>query len=116
MRVEQLDRLRVLLCDKHRELTQLIAERQSIEGRLDGSDEMAETITDGRDGTRSDEVDLLMSRREGVELTEVSRALQRMDVGDYGICLACGKPIAYARLEVQPAAAKCMACQATSER
>ena len=113
---QQLDRLRALLGDKHRALTQLIVERQSLASRLDGSDEMAEITADEREGARSDEVDVLLSRREGIELAEVGQALQRMDDGDYGTCVACGKPIAYARLEVQPAAAKCTACQEASER
>jgi RNA polymerase-binding transcription factor DksA len=37
-------------------------------------------------------------------------ALQRLDVGSYGVCVSCGQPIPEARLEVLPAATTCIAC------
>ena len=43
-------------------------------------------------------------------LTEVEKALGKMDTGSYGQCESCGKPIPEARLEAMPAAAYCMDC------
>jgi RNA polymerase-binding transcription factor DksA len=31
--------------------------------------------------------------------------------GDYGVCEDCGEPIGAARLQAQPAALRCAACQ-----
>jgi RNA polymerase-binding transcription factor DksA len=51
-----------------------------------------------------------------VELSEVKSALQRLDAGTYGDCLACGEPIPLQRLLVMPAAQRCTACQAADEQ
>ena len=50
------------------------------------------------------------------EVAEIERALHRMDNATYGDCVDCGEPIPLARLRVQPAALRCTACQAASER
>ncbi len=47
---------------------------------------------------------------------QVVAALQRIDDGSYGRCLACGEPIADERLDVRPEAAYCMADQQRLER
>jgi RNA polymerase-binding protein DksA len=44
------------------------------------------------------------------ELRKISAALQRLDSGDYGICVACGLPIKEGRLEVYPYADECIDC------
>ena len=41
-------------------------------------------------------------------LQEVDAALERLNVGNYGLCQACGKPIGGARLEAMPAARFCI--------
>ncbi len=38
------------------------------------------------------------------ELREVEAALQRMEMGSYGLCEECGNEIPYERLKVQPTA------------
>jgi RNA polymerase-binding transcription factor DksA len=49
-------------------------------------------------------------------LDEVADALARLDAGEYGICTACGQPIAAERLEVVPETRWCVACQGEQER
>ena len=44
------------------------------------------------------------------ELRKISAALQRLDAGEYGICIACGMPINAGRLEVYPYADECIDC------
>jgi len=44
------------------------------------------------------------------ELAKISAALQRLDAGDYGICVECGLPIKPGRLEVYPYADECIDC------
>jgi RNA polymerase-binding protein DksA len=53
--------------------------------------------------------------RDREEAARVTEALQRLDAGTYGNCLGCGEPIGWHRLLVQPAAARCVACQAIAE-
>lgn len=47
------------------------------------------------------------SRRE---LQQISRALLRMDSGDYGICANCGADIGEGRLNAVPEATHCIKC------
>jgi DnaK suppressor protein len=44
------------------------------------------------------------------ELKKISAALQRLDAGDYGICVECGTPIKEGRLQVYPYADECIEC------
>lgn len=54
--------------------------------------------------------------RDHVELVAVRAALERIAEGSYGLCVTCGNPIALARLQAQPAAARCIDCQAAAEK
>ena len=44
------------------------------------------------------------------ELQKISAALQRLEAGDYGICIECGLPIKEGRLKVYPYADECIEC------
>ena len=50
------------------------------------------------------------------ELAKISAALQRMDAGEYGICVECGLEINAGRLEVYPYADECIECAEFDER
>ena len=43
-------------------------------------------------------------------LEHVEAALRKIELGTYGVCERCGKPISSARLEAQPATAFCIEC------
>ena len=43
-------------------------------------------------------------------LEHVEAALRKIELGTYGTCARCGKPISSARLEAQPATALCIEC------
>jgi len=49
-------------------------------------------------------------------LVRIERALAKLDEGTYGICDACGEPIAPARLEAMPDSVLCLACAAAERR
>ena len=44
------------------------------------------------------------------KLTEIRKALQRLDNGSYGRCVECGEDIPEGRLKAIPYAARCLAC------
>lgn len=50
------------------------------------------------------------------DLRAISATLQRIDAGDYGLCLECGDPIAVARLRATPVAEYCIDCANELER
>jgi RNA polymerase-binding transcription factor DksA len=61
------------------------------------------------------DVDDAQFQRDLAETEAVKAALQRLDSGKYGDCVACGEPIALQRLLVQPAALRCAHCQTALE-
>lgn len=76
-------------------------------------------LQDGDDAPQRDadrEVDLAISDRELAELGAVSQALQRLATGDYGRCADCDAQIPFARLQVEPQALRCVACEGRHER
>lgn len=50
------------------------------------------------------------------ELTKISSALQRLETGDYGLCVECGLEIEPGRLQVYPYADECIECAEFDER
>lgn len=54
-----------------------------------------------------------LALREAAErrIKECDAALARIDAGTFGLCTACGGPIAEARLDALPWAALCIDCQ-----
>ena len=58
--------------------------------------------------------EFVSSRLNGLDhyqLRLVEEALDRLEAGDYGICLACDEPIAEKRLRALPWARYCVTCQ-----
>lgn len=62
------------------------------------------------------DVDLANIDRHINEIREVEAALLRIARGGYGICRECEQPIPFARLEANPTAERCIACQTDVER
>ena len=56
-------------------------------------------------------VSLRMNGLDYRQLRMVEEALDRLDAGDYGICLACDEPIAEKRLQALPWARYCVKCE-----
>jgi DnaK suppressor protein len=61
------------------------------------------------------EKDFSILEQVEAELTDVERALRRLDDGSYGICQACGQEIVDERLEAVPAARFCVEHQDAAE-
>jgi DnaK suppressor protein len=62
--------------------------------------------------------DVEFTHREALiqRLHLLDEALERLDLGVYGVCAECGTRIVEKRLALDPAAAFCIGCQATFER
>jgi RNA polymerase-binding transcription factor len=54
--------------------------------------------------------------RDVDELRQIAAAKERMARGEYGRCVDCGVDIPPARLQAQPAAARCIPCQQRYEQ
>lgn len=61
---------------------------------------------------------MLQANRAALQrrLALVRGALQRFAAGEYGLCVTCGEDIGFRRLEAQPEAPFCLACQSEREQ
>lgn len=75
----------------------------------------ADNEDEGAADLQSD-IDIASMERDARELVEIVEALQRMDRAEYGACIDCGKHIAWARLQAQPHAKRCIHCEEARER
>lgn len=108
---------------------ELASERDSLKDQMnaelargDGAGEYLRVIDSVRD--RGDEAvadlysDLALSTIQNhVErLQTIEGAIYRINKNVYGVCLDCAGPIDRARLDADPAVARCIECQSRAER
>lgn len=86
-----------------------------------GSESMA--LTDHREETDDDAIvdlenalDVANLQRSTQELKDNEAALARLDTTEFGECNECGADIPFARLQANPLATRCTACQTVFER
>lgn len=71
---------------------------------------------DRSEADRETDTTISMAQRHAVELQEIDAALARIADGSYGMCEDCGGDIGAPRLEAQPSARRCIACQEQLEQ
>jgi DnaK suppressor protein len=80
--------------------------------RFDTQARMGRVAEDDQAQISHDEfVSMRMNGLDYNQLRLVEEALDRLDAGDYGICLACDERIAEKRLRALPWARYCVTCQ-----
>jgi DnaK suppressor protein len=96
-----------------------------LELQLEGSRQSTEPVTlDQQVVGRVSRMDAIQQQQMAIANREqstlllklVSTALLRIKSGEYGYCLQCGEPIAFARLDAQPFTPNCLDCQSAMER
>lgn len=110
----QTDRTRLsgMLRDLDASARKLQAEHAGESSELSNYDQHpADTATDLSDQDREG------AALEVVELQrqEVEAALRRVEEGNYGRCVDCGRQLTAERLEARPEAARCLDCQTKRE-
>ena len=84
----------------------------------EGYAEIAGRVNDLEDQSVADllvDASLAAVTRDVQEIRAVERALKRIALGTYGVCVSCGQPIGHERLEAHPTANRCAACQRAYE-
>jgi RNA polymerase-binding protein DksA len=98
-------------------LLEALAWHTGGQGRVQHAQELLQQDRhDAREHAADREVDLAFTDQAQHELAAIDLALQRLEAGGYGCCEDCGGPIALGRLQVQPQAGRCIACERAHER
>lgn len=87
-----------------RRMQEIAEQQQHADGPL--SQDFAEQATE----REHEEVLDALGEAGRLELSQINRTLERIDEGDYGICVDCGEAIAEARLNILPNSEYCITC------
>jgi DnaK suppressor protein len=94
--------------------------REDVERvRRDRPDVLVGSVPDAGDEamvTLMAELDRAEANRDVTELRALEAARQRLVEGSYGTCADCGGEIGFERLQVNPAAVRCIRCQTAYEK
>jgi DnaK suppressor protein len=71
---------------------------------------------DMSEADRELDTNISMAERYSAEVGDIEDALRRIVEGTYGICTECEQPIGYPRMQAQPTAKLCIACQERMEQ
>ena len=99
-----------------REHTRVQHEVDELRSGLGPFEQYGQHPSDLASDTLEQEVDRSLELALLTQLTEIDRALARLDTGRYGLCTACQQPISASRLDAVPWAEFCIAHQAANER
>ncbi len=105
----QIAALKVLLLERQAELKALEEEAAGWSDTVE-LDQQSVGRLSRMDAMQQQEMAQAEARRRASDLVRIDIALKRMDEDEYGWCAECGEPIAYKRLEIDPAAALCIGC------
>ena len=97
-------------------LAQLRQQRGGEVGRADAAADSRDLAQgDWAQADASRDLSVVLEERELQELNQIGAALARISDGDYGACTDCGADIPDARLQANPVAERCIACQTQAE-
>ena len=123
MTKEKLEYFKKLLLEKREEVLERITHLREValestyrESSGDHSGYTFHMADQGTDAMEREKAFLFLSREEKY-LKQIDQALQRIELGEYGICRVCGKEIDERRLEIVPTTRICVPCkQAEAKR
>ena len=103
------------------EQKRLIGELEQLRASVRPADERREGSPFGKreeEATETLELEtrLALEKRIIHQLADIEHALSKFEKGTYGLCDACGQPIAPARLEALPQASLCLSCKASQAK
>lgn len=62
------------------------------------------------------DIECAMRQRRFDRVRQLARALDRLNAGEYGVCVECGGPVSLARLRALPEVETCIGCQVGLEQ
>lgn len=71
---------------------------------------------DAANNNREKEQEARLLSRQSFLVKKITKALQEMEAGEYGLCKECDCDIPYERLNARPVAEMCITCKEDSEK
>ncbi len=99
-----------LRSDYHRAIADITSLQQS------SNDGAGDDQADAGSKTFEREQELSIANNRRDLMTQMERAMERLDAGTYGRCESCAEPIPKARLQAFPGATLCVRCKQREER
>lgn len=97
-------------------LTQIAQQRGGAKSRVEvAAEHFAHAEDSPAQVNTARDLEFALSEHELAELNAIDAALQRLQDGEYGICIDCDTRIPDARLQAAPEAARCIHCQEKAE-
>ncbi len=121
MTEEQLNHYKEIILGKRAELLKQLEHLKSTGLNTSVKDVSGENsayafhMADQGTDTMEREQQYLFASREGNFLYHLDKALERIEKGEYGMCVSCGKEINPERLEAVPHARLCIECKSREE-
>lgn len=121
MTKEQLSHYKKIILEKREELLKQLDHfkstglNSSVKDASGDHSAYAFHMADQGTDTMDREQQYLFASREGNFLYHLDRALERIEKGEYGVCVDCNKEINPERLEAVPHARLCIACKSKEE-
>lgn len=110
----QLKKFKDLLEEKRREIIKKAQQTLDEDMTLDAND-----LPDEMDLASSEYLQSFTFRlrgREKVFLDKITKALEKLEAGSFGVCDECGDRISIKRLEARPETTLCIRCKEDQER
>jgi DnaK suppressor protein len=121
MTKQQLARYKKIILEKRAELLRELEHRKesglnsSVKDVSGDHSAYAFHMADQGTDTMEREQQYMFASREGNYLYHLDLALERIEKGDFGICISCHKEINPERLEAVPVARMCIECKSREE-
>ncbi|RLB11362.1 MAG: TraR/DksA family transcriptional regulator [Deltaproteobacteria bacterium] len=115
---EELEQVKKRLLERKKKLLNEIADILEKEAKEEYQ-ELIETIREEGDiasAELQESTILALAEMRAKEVEQIDAAIERIDNGEYGICIDCGDWITPARLEALPYALRCKECQERIEK
>ncbi len=112
-RQQNLDLQKELLTVKREELLKEIDKRL----KKDETDDIPQLSDPADIASQSlqDELSMMVAGEEAKSIKQIDDALDRIDAGNYGLCVNCGCDINFERLKAIPFATQCVGCKEKEE-
>jgi len=114
MEKKRLDQYRKRLLERKEQLQEIVSKLEQ-DGR-EADEEIANDVADKATNSYTKEFLFKKSNDDRFIMQLIQEALERMDSGEYGACVACGGEMQPKRLEAVPWARHCIDCQEKQEQ